>query len=37
VLDDLLVGVDERDAVAITSGNALRLFGFDDAVLASRP
>ena len=37
VLDDLLRGVDERDAIAITSGNAQRLFGFDDAVLAARP
>jgi len=37
VLDDLLVGVDEGDAVAITSGNAKSLFGFDDAVLATRP
>ena len=37
VLDDLLVGVDEADAVAVTSGNAQALFGFDPAVLASRP
>ena len=37
VLDDLLVDVDERDAVAITSGNAQRLFGFDRAVLAEVP
>jgi predicted TIM-barrel fold metal-dependent hydrolase len=37
VLDDLLVGVGDEDAIAVTSGNAQRLFGFDDAVLASLP
>jgi predicted TIM-barrel fold metal-dependent hydrolase len=37
VLDALLEGVDERDAVAMTSGNAARLFGFDERILASRP
>ena len=34
VLDALLDGVDDADAVAVTSGNAARLFGFDPGVLA---
>jgi predicted TIM-barrel fold metal-dependent hydrolase len=33
VLDDLLVGVSDADARAITSGNAERLFGFSGEVL----
>lgn len=37
VLDELLKDVDEPDARAITSGNALRVFGFDEAVLATAP
>jgi len=37
VLDKLLRGVSETDAAAITSGNAAKLFGFDPAVLLTRP
>jgi predicted TIM-barrel fold metal-dependent hydrolase len=37
VLDRMLEGVSERDAVAVTSGNAARLFGFSDAILATEP
>jgi hypothetical protein len=37
VLDALLPGVADADAVAITSGNAQRLFGFDETILASQP
>jgi predicted TIM-barrel fold metal-dependent hydrolase len=37
VLDGLLGGVSLADATDITSGNALRLFGFDERVLATRP
>jgi predicted TIM-barrel fold metal-dependent hydrolase len=37
VLEELLKDVDEADAIAVTSGNAAKLFGFDDAVLTSAP
>jgi predicted TIM-barrel fold metal-dependent hydrolase len=37
VLAELLAGVDQRDASQITGGNALRVFGFDSAILASTP
>jgi predicted TIM-barrel fold metal-dependent hydrolase len=37
VLDEMLEGVDERDAIAVTSGNAARLFGFADDVLRTQP
>jgi predicted TIM-barrel fold metal-dependent hydrolase len=37
VLSALLTGIAEADAVAITSGNAARLFGFDDEILLTRP
>jgi hypothetical protein len=37
VLDALLPGVSDTDAVAITSGNVRHLFGFDATILASRP
>lgn len=37
VLDGLLRDVADDDARAITSGNALRRFGFDPAVLATQP
>jgi predicted TIM-barrel fold metal-dependent hydrolase len=37
VLEALLAGVDEADAVAITSGNALRLFGFEPSILETAP
>jgi predicted TIM-barrel fold metal-dependent hydrolase len=37
VLDKLLVGVSDADARAIVGGNAARLFGFADEVLATRP
>jgi predicted TIM-barrel fold metal-dependent hydrolase len=37
VLDDLLSGVDEAVARQVVAGNAVRLFGFDPAVLDSSP
>jgi len=37
VLDQMLEGVPEADARAVTSANALGLFGFDADVLASAP
>jgi predicted TIM-barrel fold metal-dependent hydrolase len=37
VLDELLHDVSYEDARKIVGGNALRLFGFDRAVLESRP
>lgn len=37
VLNGLLAGVSDEDVLAVTSGNAARLFGFDNSVLASRP
>jgi len=37
VLTNLLKDVSHADAVAVTSGNAARLFAFEDAVLASTP
>lgn len=37
VLSEILDGVSATDAEAITSRNALRLFGFDSAVLQSAP
>jgi predicted TIM-barrel fold metal-dependent hydrolase len=37
ILDELLKDVDDEDARAITSGNAVRVFGFDEAILASTP
>jgi predicted TIM-barrel fold metal-dependent hydrolase len=37
VLDQLLENVDEADAIAVTSGNAARLFGFPREVLQTRP
>lgn len=37
ILDGLLANVSEADARAITSGNAMRLFGFDESVVASTP
>ncbi len=37
VLEGLLRGLSDDDARAITSGNALKVFGFDESVLASAP
>ncbi|HXY92150.1 MAG TPA: amidohydrolase family protein [Acidimicrobiia bacterium] len=37
LLDAMLDGVSDHDARAVTSANALRLFGFSDDVLAVRP
>jgi predicted TIM-barrel fold metal-dependent hydrolase len=37
VLDRMLEGVSPEDAVAVTSGNAARLFGFSDEILRTLP
>jgi len=37
VLDGLLAGVDEGIARQVVAGNAVRLFGFDPAVLDTAP
>jgi len=37
VLSELLKDVAYSDAIAVTSGNAMRLFGFAEDVLASQP
>jgi predicted TIM-barrel fold metal-dependent hydrolase len=37
ILNELLRDVSEEDAVAVTSGNAARLFGFDRSILESKP
>ena len=37
VLDELLDGVSAADAHEMVAGNAVKLFGFDPAVLATRP
>lgn len=37
ILDDLLRGVDEADARAITFDNAVRVFGFDETAVAAAP
>ena len=37
VLDELLVGVSDADIRAMTSGNAQKLFGFSEEILATAP
>ena len=37
ILDDLLAEVDDDDARAITFDNAVRVFGFDESVVATAP